>query len=155
MRRKIEILAIVLAALLMNACTSVQKLKNIKVTSATVESLTPTGLRSLKGTFLLGIDNPAMQFTAEDIYGTIYWKGEEFGDFTVDPITIQGRKSAVYELSAAASVRPEVSLLQLASLLKNYDLADFTADVNVTVKLKSGVGKAIALKGLNLKDLLC
>lgn len=154
MKRKIEIFVLALALLLAGGCNTVERIKNIRVTSATLASLTPTGFRSLEATFLVGIDNPAMQVTAEDISGILYYKGKEYVDFVVDPVTLLARTTSVYEIHGAATLRPDVSLIQVLSLAKNYDLADFTADLNVTVKLRSGVGKAVSLKNLNLQELL-
>ena len=154
MKRNIQILALLLSVLLLGGCNTVQKLKNIQVTSATVESISPLGLRGLTGTFLIGLDNPAMQFTVKDISGTVYYKGQEYVDFVADPVTIKGKTTAVYELHATATLRPEVSLMQVLALARGTDLADFTIDINATVVLRSGVGKAISLTGINLKDLL-
>ncbi len=154
MRRKIAYIAAALVLLVAAGCSPIQKIKNIKVTSAALESLSPNGLRSLDIGVLLGIDNPAMQFTAEDISGTIYRLGEPYVDFTVEPITVKARTAGVYELNASAALRPEISLMTVLGLARNYDLAEFTADVDVTVKLRSGVGKALKIKNINIKELL-
>ena len=154
MRRKLAYLLLAVAVLLMSGCHSIEKIKNIKVTSASLQSVTPTGLRSLDVVALLGIDNPAMQFTVEDISGVLYRKGEPYVDFTIEPITIKARTAGVYELHASAALRPEIPLLSVLALAKDYDLAEFTYDITATVKLRSGVGKVLTFKDMSVKDLL-
>lgn len=154
MKRKIELLLLALVILLTSGCNSIQKLKNIRVTSATIDSVTPTGFRSLDAKLLIGLDNPAMQFTIEDVSGVLYYKAKPYVDFSAEPVTVKAKTAAVYELNASAFLKPEVTLLEVMRLAKNYDLADFTIDINATVKLRSGVGKALTFKDMNLKDLM-
>ena len=154
MRRKLEIAILSLCVLLLSGCSTVQKLKSIKVTSATVESINPMGLRGLDADLLIGLDNPATQFTLEDISGTLYNKGAEFIYFTADPVTVKARATSVYEVHASAILAPGVNLLQVLSLARNYNPEDIEIDVDFTIKLRSGVGKVISLKKLNLKEMM-
>ena len=51
------------------------KIKDISITSCDIVSISPSGLRSLNGVFLVGIHNPVFKFAVSDIQGTVYHKG--------------------------------------------------------------------------------
>ena len=151
MKRKILLLLAALATLLLTGC---DQIRNIKVTGCSLVSFSPRGMRGADAELALGIQNPAMQFSLEDIVGTVYRKGDVFGTFAADPITVKARTSAVYPLKCTAALAETVSLMELLKLAKNYDLSEFTVDVEAVIRLKSGVGKRFKLKDLNVKEML-
>ena len=141
-------------ALCLTGCNRIEQIKNIQMTSWALESVTPVGLRSLKAELAVGIENPAMQFTLEDIEGVLYHKGTELVVYSADPITVRAKSAAVYPLNCAAHLGGEYSLLGALALLHDYDLADFTTDIHAKVRLKSGVAKSFTFKDIPIKDLV-
>jgi hypothetical protein len=151
MKRKIFLLVAALATLLLTGC---DKIRQIKVTGCSLVSFTPTGMRSANAELALAIENPAMQFTLEDIVGTVYRNGNVFGTFSADPITVRAKTAAVYPLNCSAALSSEVSLGEILKLARSYDLAEFTVDVEALIRLKSGIAKRFKLKDLNVKEML-
>lgn len=144
----------VLLTLGLSGCQSIQKIKNITVTSWSLESVVPTGLRSLKAELAVGIENPAMEFTVEDAEGILYYKGEEMVGYTVEPVTIQGKRAAVYPVFGSAWLLGNFSVLNVLAIARNYDLEDFSTDIRARVRLKSGASKTFNLKNIPIKDLI-
>ncbi len=153
-KRSIILILATVLALCLTGCGSVERIRNIQVTSWAVESVSPTGLRGLTADLAVGVENPAMQFTLEDIEGVLFYKGTEFVVYTADPITVKGKSAAVYPLTCAAHLGGEFSLLGALGLLRNYDLADFTTDIQARVRLKSGVSKKLTFKDIPIKELV-
>ena len=133
-KRILPIVATVLT-LCLAGCNRIEQIKNIQMTSWALESVTPVGLRGLEAELAVGIENPAMQFTLEDIEGVLFYKGTEFVVYT-------------------AHLGGEFSLLGALGLLRNYDLADFTTDIQARVRLKSGVSKKLTFKDIPIKELV-
>lgn len=151
MRRRILVIFAAIAMVVLSSCS---KISQIEVKSCSVASVSLSGLRGVVGQLLLEVDNPALQFTLEDIEGVLYYKGEEYVNYNADPVTINARTTAVYPLDCKASLSPNVSLLQLMSLARQFDLADFTTDIHAKVRLKSGAAKGFTFKDIPIKDLL-
>lgn len=146
-----------LAVLLMfcvSGCRGIDKIKDIKVTSWSLKSVVPSGLRSVNAELEVGIDNPAMEFTVGDIEGVLYYKGRPMADYSAEPVTVRGKSAEVYPVSGSARLAGDFSLLDLLSLAGGYDPADFTADLQANVRLKSGISKTIHLKNLPIKSLV-
>ena len=64
-------------------CGSLAKVKEIKVTSCGVESYSMKGLRSLDAVLAIGIDNPAMEFTVNELDGILKYHGEDSSRLTL------------------------------------------------------------------------
>ncbi len=151
MRQKILTLVAVLATLVLTGCS---KISRIEVRSCSLESVSLAGLRGVQARLLLEVDNPALQFTLEDIRGVVYKNGEEYVRYEADPLTVSAKTCASYPLDCTASLAPSVSLTQLLDLVKDFDIEDFTTDIHAKVKLKSGVAKGFDYKDIPLKDLI-
>lgn len=154
MRRFRHFLMILAAAVILVGCSGIEKIQNIKMTSWAIESISPVGLRGLTAELAVGVENPAMQFTLEDIEGVVFYQGKEFVVYSADPITVRKKTAAVYPLHCAAHLGGEFSLLGALGLLTNYDLADFTTEIQARVRLRNGASKAFTFKDIPLKDLM-
>lgn len=153
MRNVIKILAALTVAFLVYSC-SMDRVKDIKLKSCSIESVALTGLRSAGGTLLLEIDNPAMQFTLSDLQGTLYYNGEELATYTAEPVTIKGKSTESYPVQCEATLSPSVSLARLMSLAGGIDMEQLTTDIQAKATLKKGLSKTLTYKGLPLKKLL-
>ena len=84
--------AAALLVCLFSGCSSLRKVKDIKVTSCGLESYSMQGLRSLSAVLALGIDNPAMSFTVTSLDGVIKYNGEDFATYTTTgQVEVDGR----------------------------------------------------------------
>lgn len=130
------------------------KVKQIKVTSVGLESVTPRGLRGLEAGLAVGIDNPAFSVDLSDIEGTLKCSGKVLGRMSLDPFTLHGRSAEIYHLKALVSLERGVGFQDLLPLLKVEMLEQCTFDVSFRVTLKKGTSKRFDLKDIPVKKLL-
>jgi len=149
--RKTFIVAAIACILLASGCS---RIKQIKLLGFSVESVAPSGLRSLDAVLALHIENPAMQFQLTDLNGVLYYKGKDFANYSSEDITVKGKTTGVYDLPCSANLADGVSLMQVLSLIKDYDIEDFTTDASVRVTLKKGLSKVLKFEDVPIKDLM-
>lgn len=154
LRQRIPLLLAALLILFLTGCGGIAQLKNIQVTSVSLDSVTPAGLRAVGATLSVGVENPAMQFTLEDIEGVLYRKGKELVEYTADPVTVRRKSSEVYPVSLTARLAGDSSVLSLLGLSAHFDPEEFTTDVRATVRLKSGAKKKLDFKNIPIKELI-
>lgn len=151
-----HILLTLLAAamsLMICGCGSIEKVKDIKVTSVGVESYSFSGLRTINAVLALGIDNPTFAFKVTDLNGILKYKGEDFAFFTADTIKVDKKCSKVYDLPCSATLSEGVSLRKALQIAQGNSLEGFTTDLEAKVKLKSGAGTTLKFKDLDLKQM--
>ena len=102
--RKIGLLALAVATLLAVSGCGISKIRQIRVTSVGVKYVVPTSSRSVDGVLLLGIDNPSISFTAQDVQGVVKSYGRELARFTAGELPVQARSVQVYELPCTAAL---------------------------------------------------
>lgn len=134
--------------------TGCKKVKDIKVTSVNLETISVQGLRSLGVHLAVGIDNPAMQIGLEDIYGSVKHSGKVLGNLTVDPFVVNARSAEIYHLRAVVSLAQGASLMDLALLMDENALNECTVDISARPRLKSGLSAPIDITDIPLKKLL-
>ena len=132
---------------------SIEKVKDIKVTSVGVESYSFSGLRTINAVLALGIDNPTFAFKVTDLNGILKYKGEDFAFFTADTIKVDKKCSKVYDLPCSATLSEGVSLRKALQIAQGNSLEGFTTDLEAKVKLKSGAGTTLKFKDLDLKQM--
>ena len=138
--RKIGIFVALVAAVLAVSGCSVAKIKDLKVTSVGVKYLVPTSSRSMDAVLLLGLDNPSITFTVDDIRGVVKYYDREMVHFTAG------------ELPCTAVLADKVSLLDLLAIAAKRSLDGMTADVKLHVKLRNGAGTTLTFNGLDLSS---
>ena len=148
----ILLLSVMLLAL--SGCKSVRNVKNISVSSVKVEAIAPQGLQGINVFLAIGIDNPAMQITLENINGALKYSGKVLGRVSVDPFTLQARSAEIYHLRAFVTLGEDATLKDLLMLADMTKLQECMVDVSATPRLKSGLGAPINLKDIPLKKLL-
>lgn len=152
MKRKNILLYIALTfMLLLSGCN---RLKDVRLLSYSVASITPNGLRGANAELTLSVENPGSQFTVYDVDGVLYYKGQEFVKYTAEPITIKARTTQLYPLFVNARLGSNFNLVQLFYLMSDYDINDFSTDINGVVKTKVGFKKKVNMKGLPVKNLM-
>ncbi|MGN1231957.1 MAG: LEA type 2 family protein [Candidatus Cryptobacteroides sp.] len=120
------------------------KFNDIRITSAKLVSLTPSGLRAVNAVLEVGVDNPAMAFTVAYARGTVYYAGQPLLDYSAQPVTVKRRSSEVYEVNARGTLADGVSVLYILGLAGNIDLNRITVDIDATLKA-GGRKKKISL----------
>ena len=148
----IVLLSVMLLAL--SGCKSVRNVKNISVSSVKVEAIAPQGLQGINVFLAIGVDNPAMQITLENINGALKYSGKVLGRVSVDPFTLQARSAEIYHLRAFVTLGEDATLKDLLMLADMTKLQECMVDVSATPRLKSGLGAPINLKDIPLKKLL-
>ena len=131
-----------------------KKVKEISVSSVKVEAISPQGLQGINVFLAVGIDNPAMQISLENISGALKHSGRVLGRVTMDPFTVQARSAEVYHLRAFVKLGEDATLKDLLMLTDMAKLYECTVDVSATPRLKSGLGAPITIKDIPLTKLL-
>lgn len=146
-------LAIIFTALLTLCLTSCGKINEIGITSTSIVSLSPVGLRGMNGVFAVGIHNPTFSFTIRNVQGVVYHKGQAMIDFSADDFTVNKKSDDVYQIKGNATLCQGVSLISALGLLKDLNAESYSVDISGTVYAK-GLHKTIKRKGLPLSSLM-
>ena len=150
--RKIGLLALFVATLLAVSGCGVSKIRQIRVTSVGVKYVVPTSSRSVDGVLLLGIDNPSISFTAQDVQGVVKSYGRELARFTAGELPVQARSVQVYELPCTAALSEKVSLLDLLAFASKRSMEGMTVDVKLRVSLGHGKGTTLTFNDIDLSQ---
>ena len=150
--RKIGIALALVASLLAVSGCAVTKVREIRITSVGVKYVVPTSSRSLDAVLLLGIDNPSISFTAQDVSGVVKQYDRELGKFTAGQLPVQARSVQVYELPCTIALSEKVSLLDLIAIGARRSMEGMTADVKLRVSLRGGKGTTLTFNGLDLSQ---
>ncbi|MBP5398702.1 MAG: hypothetical protein J6Y32_08815 [Bacteroidales bacterium] len=150
--RKIGICALLLGAFAGLWSCDVAKIKDLSVTSIGVKYLVPTSARSMDAVLLLGLDNPSISFTVQDVSGVVKHYDREIAHFTAGELPVQARSVQVYELPCTAVLSDKVSLLDLLAIAARRSMEGLTADVKLRVSLKGGKGTVLTFNGLDLSQ---
>ena len=108
------------------------------------------GLRSLQANLALDLDNPSMKVTLKDIKGVIYYEGEPFVNYTMDPITLAAKSTQVYQCTCILELDQSKSILEVLATLPNLSTEKMTTDISAKAKVK-GISKSFAFKNVPVK----
>lgn len=138
----------------LTGCSSINKVKEIQVTSLAIEKIAPAGLKSLDVYLAVGIDNPAFQIGLSEINGSLTHSGKVLGRLAMDPVTVFGKSAEIYHLKANVSLAEEAGLRDLMILADPAKLNECMVNISVRATLKNGMSLPIDLKDIPLKKLL-
>ena len=150
--RKIGTLALLLTVFMAVTGCDVTKIKDLTVTSVGVKYIVPTSSRSMDAVMLLGLDNPSISFTVQDVSGVVKHYDRELAHFTAGELPVQARSAQVYELPCTAVLSDKVSLLDLLAIAARRSMEGMTVDVKLRVSLKGGKGTVLTFNGLDLSQ---
>ncbi|MDY6277708.1 MAG: LEA type 2 family protein [Bacteroidales bacterium] len=148
-RRITAILAALVLLLLASGC-NYKKLKEIRATSWSLESVALRGLRSLQANLALELENPSMKVTLKDITGVLYYNGEPFIHYTMDPITLSAKSTKTYHCSCILELDPSKSIMDVLASLPGLSSENMTTDISAKAKVK-GISKSFAFKSVPVK----
>ena len=113
MRHKpLNIFALLLLALLLGL-TGCKDIRDIRVTSVEVESLSPRGFKSVDVFLKVGVDNPAKQVKISEIDGSVKHSGKVIGKLAMDPVILVARSTEKYNFKATVSLAEGAGLKEL------------------------------------------
>ena len=148
---KMRIFPVIILAVLL-AFPGCSSYRDIRIMSCSLESISPTGLKSVDAGFSVDVYNPAREMQITDIEGTVYYGDEEFGHFTAAPVTVPGRATSDVPVELSAALDGSLGIMQLMSMASRFNPDGFTVDVSLKIRIKGGVKKKIGLKGLPVAD---
>lgn len=152
--KRILLLAVSAVALCLAGCKDVQNIKNIKVTSVALESITPYGLRGVTASIAVGVDNPSFSVDLSEIEGALKLSGKVLGRMAMDPFVLQARSAEVYHLKTSVNIEQGVNLAELLALTDAETLNKCMVDVSVRATLKGGISKRLKFNDIPLTNLL-
>lgn len=152
--KRVILIVVSAMALCLAGCKDIQNIKNIKVTSVAVETVSPNGLRGMTVGLAVGVDNPSFHVDLSEINGALKLSGKVLGRVTMDPFTLHGKSAEIYHLKAAVTIEPGVTLSELAALLDMETLNQCMVDVSARATLKNGLSKVLNFNDIPVKDLL-
>lgn len=153
MKRFRGILMLLVVVILFSGCNDIKNINNIKLSSCGVKYITPTSLRSMTGVLLLEIDNPSMNFTVSDVEGCVKFSERKMLLFTAGEVPVQRHSIQVYELPCSVNLADKVSYLDIMAVAAKSSYEGLTADVDLRVTLKSGVGTTLHFKDIDLSQI--
>lgn len=151
MKRLFTIISLFLVILITGGCSTT---RGVKVTSCSVSSITPNGLKGIKAILDVGIINPMMNLTITKINGVINNNGQEFATFEAGKVSVPRKSEGVYPLPCSGVISKGIGLSDLLKLDLNQNFDGMTVDMTVKVKLKCGLGKTVRIKDLKITELM-
>lgn len=148
----ITVLLVILAGLSLTGCATLRNIRNITVTSCSVKYLVPTSLRSLQGVLCIGIDNPAMDFTVENVAGVIRDGAKPLAYLSGEDISVAGKQAAEYDVPCKIELAPEVSFLDLLTLAAKGTLQDLKLDVEMQARAGK-IARTLQFKDIDIYEL--
>ncbi len=135
------------------------RVRDIRLESADIVSLSPSGMRSLDAVLSLKIYNPAPEINASDISGSIMLDEKKIMTFTADPFTLPGRTTAECELCIHGTLVGSINPLSLLGVLDlrnpdNVRLRRLTSDIRLDCAIKGGGRHKLEFKNLDPIDFL-
>ena len=128
-------------------------LSHIKFGKCRIVSLVPTGLRSVRIGVELETKNDTLTFTLQDVKMDIFRKGASFVEGVCEEVTVPKGTSTI-RLTGDFELAEEVTLWQAATVLRNADPSDFTANVDLNVLRDTGRKVAWSQKDINIGTLV-
>ena len=148
------ILRVCAIALLVIAAVGCKSVDDIKVTSCSLVSLSPKGLRSADVVLAVGIDNPIMAFNITDLQGTVRVGEKTAATFSVDSVAVEAKTSKTYEIPFTAALDKSMTLMNAMSMISGNNLSDLKMDVSARISTKKGLGKTVSFNDIAIAELL-
>ncbi len=147
------IFKIVLVCALMASFASCVNPSKIRVLSKKIVSVSPVGLKSVKGVASVQVENGSAEFTVTDCNGTIYRNGKSLGTFTVDEVTIAAKCTETYQVTGYLTLASGTSILEVVALAGSFNISEFTVDISAKLKPKGAPSKTISFENVPVTEL--
>lgn len=153
MKKNFKTIGIFLAAAIILCCTGCSNIRNIRISSAEVTSISIRGLSSLDAGLDVTVDNPSRTIEILSAEGIIFQSGKELGTFSVEPLTIPGR--SVSTIPAEGNLRlTGLSPLAIMAQARDLDISVFSIDLKIKARFGKGPAKNFTVKNIPLEQLI-
>ena len=112
-KRYSRLLALMLAAMLV-FLAGCQKIKDIRITSANITSLSVKGLKGADVSLAVGVFNPSVQISVSEIEGEVKHSGKIIGRVAIAPVIIKAKSEETYDLEAVVSIAEGVTFAAMS-----------------------------------------
>lgn len=143
---------LMLAVAMTSGCCGIKKLKELKVESYRLESVSPKGFTAVDADLLLEVNNPGSEFSVNSLECLVYRSGQPFCVLTSDDFSVLGKQVSSCRLPLHARLSPGVNIMTFLEVFKG-SLDDFTVDVKLEMKIKGGPKMKVSEQGIPFKDL--
>lgn len=149
--KRLPVLVLLALTLCLGGCRGV---RDIKVTSLNLESVSLRGLKGIDLFVAVGVDNPARQVGLSDIEGSLVHSGKVIGRVAVAPFILTARSSETYNLKASVSLVQGAGIKELMAIAAPGGLDGCT--VSLTAKATYGKRTVVPVRmnDVPLKELL-
>ena len=131
------------------------KVSQIRITSVSLDSVTPKGLRSLSMNISVGVHNPASEVSLSEISGQVLISGKVIGNVAVAPVILAPRTDSTYPVKADVALADGVSVFEVMAYARNKDVLEkATVNLYAKVKIKGGPAKNVKMEDMPLKKLM-
>lgn len=138
--------ALLLAMVLMiQGCAG---LKQIRMVSCGVESVSLRGMRGVSAVLSVKVDNPAATVDLSGIEGTLYVGDDVLGTFSAGALSLSGRSVSENKVPVDFTLDRTVPFMEIVSLLRSMDLGGITLDISFKAKVKGGVFRKMKFEGI-------
>lgn len=148
-----RILVLILAAIVL-CLSGCRNIRDIKVTSVSLESVSMRGFKSLDLFLRVGVDNPARQVRISDIDGSLIHSGKIIGKLAMDPFVLLAKSSETYTFKANVSLAKGAGLKDLMILADQKGLNECTVSISAKAAYGKGAPMPVNMKNIPLKELL-
>lgn len=140
--------------LCLSGCGNLKDIKDIKVTSVNVESISPRGFKSVDVFLSAGVENPAKQVSVSEINGSIEYSGKIIGVLAMDPFVLAAKSTEVYNLKANIGLAKGAGYKDLMVLVNPDALNSCTVDISAKATYGKNTVVPIKIKDVPLNKLL-
>ena len=130
--------------------TGCKGIKDIRVNSVKVESVSIRGFKGLDVHLEAEVHNPSKQVRLTEIEGTVISSGKVIGRLAMDPVILVAKSTEKYKLKANVSLAEGAGLKELMNL----NPENCTVDVSVRAAYGKGAPVLVKRKNIPLKELL-
>lgn len=139
-----------LAAVIFCCSTGCSNIKNIRISSVRIASISVKGLRSVEADVAVQVQNPSKELNVSEFKGTIKdMSGKEIGIFNAVPLTIPARSDSEHTVHGTLELAQGFSPISFLSGYPAYRLENLKVDLNI----KAGFGKNGIQKNFRFKDI--
>ncbi len=138
----------------LSSCGGIRKLEEMKVTSANIVSIMPSGLKGAALNLQVSVDNPGVQVSLSDISCDVKHSGKVLGKVAVDPFTLHGKSAETYDIKADVRLGDGITFLDLGRLLDKSALDNASVDFSAKVQLKNGAVRDLKFNDVPLMKLI-
>ena len=148
---KLPFLLVFLSVALFAGCSDY---RDIRVGACTLESISPSGLKSVDAGLSVDIYNPAKEIRISEISGTVYYESAPIGFFEAPEVTVPGKSSSAVDIDIRATLGDSLNIMQIMSMASGFRTESLTLDISMNIKVKGGLKKKIDLKGVPVDDFI-